>query len=161
MVKKSKIARFKSAYLQPGHHFLESQVQHTPNMPNTDDTHDYDIDTPFLTDAVVSSFSGSGIGWLKIDTYRHCHPLIADWFMNLKAGRQRLISMDAHLRVKEASTSSSVNDLTNLSTETQAPIDKQKLTVTRTRGVYFKSQASIFTYGSINGKGETEGVTHW
>ena len=69
--------------------------------------------------------------------------------------------MDAHLRVKEASTSSSVNDLTNLSTETQAPIDKQKLTVTRTRGVYFKSQASIFTYGSINGKGETEGVTHW
>ena len=52
--------------------------------------------------------------------------------------------------MKEVSTSSSIDYLNNISTETRVPIDRHKLTVTGTGGVYFKSQTSIFTYLLIN-----------
>ena len=63
----AKIAQIKSAHLQPEHHILVSQLQHSPNMPDTADTSDSDTDTPFLLEADVSSFRDSVIGWLTTD----------------------------------------------------------------------------------------------
>ena len=91
------------------------------NTPNTADTYDSDTDTPFPTDTYVSSFSGSGIGWfdngyfpIDIAIYWLLH-----WFIKRESGRQRPVSKYVHWQVKEVSTSSSIDYLKNLSTDTQ------------------------------------------
>ena len=50
---------------------------------------------------------------------------------------------------EKVSTSSSLDYLTNLSTEMRTPINGQNSTVKGTGSVYFKSWTSIFTYQSI------------
>ena len=80
--KMDKIARIKSAHLQPDHHFLTRHVWHSPDTPDTTDTSDSDTYTPFLPDTVVSSFSGSGIGWLTIDAYRPAMSSIDFWLIS-------------------------------------------------------------------------------
>ena len=50
----------------------------------------------------------------------------------------------------KVSTSSSIDYLTNISTETRTPIDRHKYTVMGKSGVYFIHQTSIFTYRSID-----------
>ena len=96
--------------------------------------------------------------WQRMHPDQHCHLLIADWFLNGEARRRRIVSTDTNWWVKEVSNPSSVDYLTNLSTETRTPIDRHKSTVMGTGGVYFKSQTSIFTYQSIyQRKEKTEG----
>ena len=59
--------------------------------------------------------------------------------------------MDEHLQVKEVSTSSSVDYLKSLSTETQRRLSKDtNQRVTGTVRVYFKSHTSRFTYQFID-----------
>ena len=60
--KMAKINRIKSVHLQPDHHFFAIHIRHPPNTSNTANTYDSDTDTPFLSDAAVPSFSGSGVG---------------------------------------------------------------------------------------------------
>ena len=52
--KTAKIARIKSAHLQPDHHFLARHVRHYPDMPDNAYTSDSGTDTPFLPDTAVS-----------------------------------------------------------------------------------------------------------
>ena len=78
----SKIAWIKSANLQPYHHFLASYARHSPNMPNTDDTSNSDTDAPFLLDADVSSFSGSGVGRLTTESSQPTLLSIDFWFIS-------------------------------------------------------------------------------
>ena len=51
---------------------------------------------------------------------------------------------------ERVSTSSSVDYLTDLSTDTQTPIDGHKSTVTGTGGLYLKHHTPIFTYRMID-----------
>ena len=80
--KMAKIAQIKSAHLQPDHHFIESHVWHSSNTPNNTDTSYYDTDIPLLPDAYVSSFRGSGIGWLTMDASRPTLSSIDCWLIS-------------------------------------------------------------------------------
>ena len=77
----ARIAQIKFAHLQLDHHFLASHVRHSPNMTDTTDTSESETDTPFLTEAAVSSFSGSGIGWLTTDASRPIFSFVGCWFI--------------------------------------------------------------------------------
>ena len=78
----AKIARIKSARLQPDHHFLANHVQHSPDTPDTANTSDYVTDTPFLLDTALSSFSGSGIGWLTTDASQPTLSSVDCWLVS-------------------------------------------------------------------------------
>ena len=103
----AKIARIKSAHLQPDHHFLASHVWHTPNMPNTSDTSDSDTDPPFLPDAYVSSFSGSGIGWLTTDVSQPTLSSIDCWLIS----ERRICETETHFDGRKFMGERSVNFL--------------------------------------------------
>ena len=83
-IQNNKIARIKSAHLQPDQLFLASHVRHAPNMPETFDTSDSDTNNPSTPDADVSSFTSSGIGWLTTDASQLTlssvdHLLLYEW----------------------------------------------------------------------------------
>ena len=125
----------------------------TSNMPDTANTSESDTGIPFPPDTAVLSFSGSGISWFY---NRHIQTNIVicwlpDWFLNGEARRRRRVLTDAHWRVKEVSTSSSIYYLTDLSTDMQKTLSTD--TTWWVKGkvcVYFKPQTEIFTYRSIN-----------
>ena len=91
----------------------------TSNAPNTSGTYESDTDTPFTPDASVSSFSDSRISWF----YNGNIPTemaicwFTDLYLNVESRRWRCIFTYVHWQVKEVSTSSSVDYLTNLSTD--------------------------------------------
>ena len=128
-------------------------LQATSDMPNTADTSDSDTDTPFPPDTAVSSFSGSGISWFENG---HIPTNISicwlpDWFLNWSSRRRRRVLTDTHWQVKEVSTSSSIDYLTDLLTEMWIRLSTEKNRRVKGTGcVYFKSDKSIFTYGSID-----------
>ena len=76
-----KIAGIKSTHLQPDHHFLASHVLHAPNTHDSADNSDSDNDNPSLPDAAVSSFSGSGVGWLTTDASRRTLSYVGFWLI--------------------------------------------------------------------------------
>ena len=137
----AKIDRIKSAHLQPDRHFLASHVQHAPGMPITTYTSDSDADIPFPPDAAVLSFSRSGSGWLTMDASWPTFSSVDCWLIY----EQRIWKLETRFDKckfmgRKVSTPSSVDYMPNISTDTRTPIDGNKLTVTGTGGVYFKSQ---------------------
>ena len=117
--------------------------------PTLTKNYDYVTDTSLPPDTAVSSFSGSGISLFDnghiMDNIAICW--LPHLFLNGASGRRRRVSTDTHWWVKEVSNSSSVDYLTDLSTETRRRLSTDtNRRVTGTGCVYFKSETSIFTY---------------
>ena len=95
----SKIARIKSAHLQPDHHFIASHTQHPPPTRPTLPKLLTLTMTPnsLRTQLYRHSVAVGLVDWQRTHPNRHCHPLIADWFINREAGRQRCVLIEAHL----------------------------------------------------------------
>ena len=99
----AKTAWIKSTHLQPDHHFLASHVRHAPKTPGPTNTSDSDTYTPFLSDADVSSFSGSGIGWLTTDASRLTLSYVDYWLISEWGSWERDIGFDRRALIGEIS----------------------------------------------------------
>ena len=125
----------------------------TPNTPDTDDTSNSDTDTPSPKNTYVSSFSGSGISWFD-NWYvlnRHCDLFIAS-LVSERTSRETETRFDGRALMGERIVNFLICWLPeqSINEDAETPIDGQKLTVTGTGRVYFKSHTSIFTYRFID-----------
>ena len=125
----------------------------THNTPDTDNTSYSDTYTPLRTDTYVSSFSGSGISWFDNGHFlnRHCDLLIAS-LVSEQISRETEKRFDGHALTGERSVNFLIRWLPEqyIKRDADMPIERQKLTVTGTGRVYFKSHTSIFTYRFID-----------
>ena len=135
--------------LQPDHPFLAK----TTNTPDTENTSDSDTDAPFPIDTSVSSFSGSGNSWFDNWHFLNWHfDLLISLLFSKRTSREIQTRFDGRALTGGRSVKFLICWLPeqSINVDVETTIDRNKLTVTRTGRVYFKSHTSIFTYWFID-----------